>query len=159
MNMRGFTLIEVLIVIAIFSLIILVAAPLSGFWVRDANRLEAEAQLTQAMGRAKAAALRNHMAALGETPVTAMCLSDTNLLTVREGTPGNSPSCNPAAGTQLWKAQLSPHVTVQAGGADFSCLCFTNKGLLTDDTSCSVCSTTTEFALTAGGESVPVALY
>jgi prepilin-type N-terminal cleavage/methylation domain-containing protein len=159
MRTNGFTLIEVLIVIAIFALIILVAAPLSGYWVRDANRLEVEGQLTQAIGRAKAAALRNYMAATGENPVTAICLSATNLLTVREGTAGVAPDCDPAAGTQLWQAQLSEHVAVQAGGAALSCLCFTNKGLLTGTSTCNTCSTTTSFTLTAGGEPTSLVLY
>jgi|SRR5690606_565123 len=155
MKKTGFTLIEILIVIAIFALIILVAAPLTGSWVSDANRLEAEAQLTQAIGRAKAAALRNHRAATGDNPVTAVCLSGNNELTIREGTDAAAPNCDPAAGTELWQVQINKNVTVQ----NFSCLCFTNKGLLTNDGACSSCSTTTEFSLTAGGESVPVTLY
>lgn len=161
MKNRGFTLIEVLIVIAIFALIILVAAPLTGFWVRDANLLEAEAQMTQAVGRAKAAALRNYMAAKGDDPVTVICLSDTNLLTVREGTAGVPPSCGTTpAGTQLWRAQLSTNVTVQANSADFSCVCFTNKALLTNGgATCSACSTSTQFSLSAGGEPTTLVLY
>lgn len=159
MKIRGFTLIEVLIVIAIFALIILVAAPLSGYWVRDANRLEVEGQLTQATGRAKAAALRNYMAATGESPVTVICLSATNLLTVREGTAGVAPDCDPVTGTQLWQTQLSQNVTVQSGGANFSCLCFNNKGALTSNSTCNVCSTSNELTLTAGGEHTPLALF
>lgn len=162
MRNSGFTLIEVLIVIAIFAMIILVGAPLTGAWVTDANRLETEGQLTQAMGRAKAAALRNYMAATGDTPVTAICLADDNILTVLEGAPGTpsptSPDCNSATGTQLWRAKLHPKIVVQLNSEAFSCVYFNNKGTPIKD-----CDSTLieppEFTLTAGGETESVALY
>lgn len=156
----GFTLIEVMIVVAIIALVVLVAAPLSGHWVTDANRLEAEGQLNQAVGRAKAAALRNYMGATGNTAVTAICLSNDNVLTVLEGTPGTpavSPNCSSATGTQLWRAKLHANIGVQANAADFSCICFDNRAVPTS--SCNTCTTSMEFSLTAGGESAPVAVY
>jgi prepilin-type N-terminal cleavage/methylation domain-containing protein len=156
----GFTLIEVMIVVAIIALIALVAAPLSGRWVTDANRLEAEGQLNQAVGRAKASALRNYMGATGNAAVTAICLSPDNILTVLEGTPGTpptSPICSSATGTQLWRAKLHANITVQADAVDFSCMCFDNRAVPTD--SCNTCSTSTKFSLTAGGESEPVAVH
>lgn len=170
MKHRGFTLIEVLIVIAIFAVIILVAAPLSGYWVTDANRLETEGQLNQAISRAKAAALRNYMGATSEkdpatdevAPVAAMCLSDANLLTIRQGTPGSpptAPSCDTATGTQLWQAQLHKNITVQSNSADFVCMCFDNRGVPTKGGSCSSCTVSMDFSLIAGGETEPVALY
>lgn len=152
MKKQGFTLIEVLIVIAIFALIVLVAAPLSGSWVRDANLLETEGQLTQAVGRAKAAALRNKVAATGDNPVSAVCLSNNNVLTVREGTAaGIAPHCTTPAGDQLWQTQVNTNVTVKANGAALSCMCFTNKGLLTAQGNCAGCSTSTSFNLSASG--------
>jgi prepilin-type N-terminal cleavage/methylation domain-containing protein len=158
MRNSGFTLIEVLIVIAIFAMIILVGAPLTGAWVTDASRLETEGQLTQAMGRAKAAALRNYMAATGDTPVTAICLADDNILTVLEGAPGTpSPDCNSATGTQLWRAKLHPSIAVKLNSEEFSCVYFDNKGTPIKD--CANTISTLEFTLTAGGETEPVALY
>lgn len=153
---KGFSLIEIMIVIAVIALVVLVAAPLTGNWVSDAKRIEAEAQLTQAVGRAKAAALRNHMAATGESPVTAICLSDSNLLTVLEGTAGAAPSCASAGGTKLWQAQLHKGISVKVDSNDFSCVCFNNKGLLTTSGSCSACATTSNLSL--DGED-PLALH
>jgi prepilin-type N-terminal cleavage/methylation domain-containing protein len=156
----GFTLIEVMIVVAIIALIALVAAPLSGHWVTDANRLEAEGQLNQAVGRAKASALRNYMGATGNAAVTAICLSPDNVLTVLEGTPGTpptSPICSSSTGTQLWRAKLHANITVQADAVDFSCMCFDNRAVPTS--SCNTCTTSTKFSLTAGGESAPVAVH
>jgi prepilin-type N-terminal cleavage/methylation domain-containing protein len=156
----GFTLIEVMIVVAIIALVVLVTAPLSGHWVTDANRLEAEGQLNQAVGRAKASALRNYMGATGNTAVTAICLSNDNVLTVLEGTPGTpavSPDCTTGTGTQLWRGKLHANITVQADAADFSCMCFDNRA--TPTSSCNTCSTSTKFSLTAGGETEPVAVY
>jgi type IV pilus assembly protein PilA len=161
MKQRGFTLIEVMIVLAIFSLIVIVAAPLSGSWVREANMTESEGQLTQAVGRAKAAALRNKMGATGNAPASAVCLSNTKLLTVREGTSaGVAPHCTTPTGDQLWQAQVNASITVQANSAALSCMCFTNKGTLTNDGNCATCSTSTTFTISATGvEPKSFALY
>lgn len=160
MKKSGFTLIEVMIVVSIIALIVLVAAPLSGHWVTDANRLEAEGQLNQAVGRAKASALRNYMGATEKSAVTAICLSSDNVITVLEGTPGTppvSPVCSSNTGTQLWRGKLHANIKVKADTADFSCMCFDNRAMPTD--SCATCSTSTQFSLTAGGESVPVVVH
>lgn len=163
MTCRGFTLIEVLIVIAIFALIVLVAAPLSGSWVRDANVLEAEGQLTQAVGRAKAAAFRNKMGGLDTNPVAAICLSAGNLLTVREGTSaGVAPSCAATPqGDQLWQTQIDENVSVKRDATNaFTCVCFNNKGMATTQGTCSSCASTAGFLLSASGvSSRAVSLY
>lgn len=160
MKQRGFTLVEVLIVIAIIAVIIFIAAPLSGGWLRDANLLTAEAQLTEAIGRAKAASLRNSSAATGDNPVTAVCRSNGNLLTVREGTAAAAPSCSTPAGTQVWQAQIDTKVTVQVSGSTLSCLCFANKGQTTTSGTCSSCAASTSFTLSATGtDSVTVAIF
>jgi prepilin-type N-terminal cleavage/methylation domain-containing protein len=158
MKQRGFTLIEVMIVVAIFALIVLVAAPLSGGWIRESDLVTAEAQLTEAIGRAKAAALRNGRAATDENPVAAVCRSDSNLLTVIEGTAAAAPSCAPT-GNQIWQAQLSSHVTVEVDSSNLSCLCFSNKGQLTTAGACGSCSTSTNFTLNAGSHTTNVAVY
>ena len=161
MKKYGFTIIEVLVVLAIVALIAVVATPLSRDWMRDANRLETEAQLTQAIGRAKAASLRNKMAATGDSPVTAVCRSDTNLITVREGVSGTAPNCSTSGGTQIWQAQISTNVTIKVNGSALNCLCFSNKGLTTSSTPCSACATSTIFTLDAGTGGTPptVAIY
>lgn len=159
MSMRGFTLIEILITIAIIALIILVAAPLSGGWVRDADLINTEAQLTEAVGRAKAAALRNNRAATGDNPAAVICRSNTNLLTVMEGTSAAAPSCTPT-GTQIWQAQIKSSITVEVNNTAFSCLCFNNKGATTISAPCSnTCATSTSFSLNASGHVTNVAVY
>jgi|GEM_PF-811935 len=160
MKQSGFTLIEVMIVIAIVALIALVAAPLSGSWVRDADLLNAESQLTEAVARAKALSLRNSRAATGESPAAVVCRSSTNLLTVMEGSTATAPSCTPT-GTQVWRAQMKTNVSVQVDSKDLSCLCFNNKGAITTATPCTTsCATSTTFSLNAnGGEPLDVAIY
>lgn len=151
---RGFTLIEVLIVIAILAAVILLAAPLTGSWTADASIQESEGQLKEAIGRAKSIAQRNQMMAVGETPVAAICISDTKALTVRKGGENTPPSCavNPA-GTQVWQAQISQKVAVKNGVNTVSCICFNNKGLISTAGNCAACTSSTELNLAVGNQS------
>jgi type IV pilus assembly protein PilA len=157
---KGFTLIEILITISLLALIILVAAPFSGSWVGDARVLETEGQLTQAMGKAKAAALRNRMGAINNNPVAIICKNNTNLVTVVEGISGTAPNCSPLAGSQIWETQIHSTVTINVNNAAMSCLCLDNKGAVTTATAaCSACSTATQFSLGSGSISSTVAIY
>lgn len=158
---RGFTLIEILLVVAIFAVLLLVGIPLSSQWVKNANLVDAEAQLTQAVGRAKATALRNQMAATGNSPVAAVCLNNSNVLSMLEGVYGTPPNCTstPPSGNTTWQVQLKQGVTIKNAGGAFSCVCFSNKGFLTNTGNCSACSSTTDFTLEAGSETVNITLH
>lgn len=158
MKQYGFTLVELLIVVAILAFLTLAAAPLSGAWVQDADLLKVEGEFTQAIGRAKASALRNQRAALASEPVTAICVSNTKVLTVLEGTQATAPNCGTPAGTQLWTAQLDSDVSVTSSGNAVSCMCFDNRGLLTTS-SCAGCLTQSTFTLSAGSKNETVYIY
>lgn len=157
---RGYTLIEVLIVIAILASVILLTAPFSGSWIADANIQESEGQLKEAIGKAKSLALRNQMMARGDSPVAAICISNTQLLTVRKGEEGTPPSCTTPAGEQVWETQLSPRVTIKSDADALSCLCFNNKGMVTQNSSCAGCAGHTELDLKVGsGDTQTFAIY
>ncbi len=146
---HGYTLIEIMMVVAIIALLAMTGTALTGTWVQDANLVQVEGDLTQAIGRAKSSALRNEMTALGDAPVTAICISQSNFLTILEGSNGTSPSCSPASGSEIWHTQLDSDVTVKVGGTAISCMCFNNQGLLTDN-ACAGCSTSSELQLLTG---------
>ena len=57
--MRGFTLIELMVTLAIMAMLLLMAAPLAADWVHGARTLQARGTLVQGFENAKALALRN----------------------------------------------------------------------------------------------------
>ena len=57
--MRGFTLIELMVTLAILAMLLLMAAPLAADWVHGARTLQARGTLVQGFENAKALALRN----------------------------------------------------------------------------------------------------
>ncbi len=56
---RGFTLVELLVTIAIVAMLLVVAGPLANDWVRSAQTHTARTQLIEGFDMAKALALRN----------------------------------------------------------------------------------------------------
>ncbi len=154
---RGFSLVELMIILAITALLATAAAPLTSGWVRDAELTEVRGSLTQAFGRAKAASLRNFRGAQSNAPVAAICLAN-NTVTVREGTSTNAPSCSANTGTLVWQNPLDSNVTITSSGSAVSCLCFDNRGLLTNN-ACASCSTAGTLTLTAGSQNDTLTIY
>ncbi|MCD9030605.1 type II secretion system GspH family protein [Luteimonas sp. Y-2-2-4F] len=56
---RGFTLIELVVTIAIMAMLLLVGMPFTRDWVEGARQLQARSQLQEAVSQARAMALRN----------------------------------------------------------------------------------------------------
>ncbi len=154
---HGFSLIELMMILAIMALLATAAAPLTGGWVKDADLTKVRGSLTQAVGRAKAASLRNFRGAQSNAPVAAICIAN-NTVTVREGTSANAPSCSSNTGTVVWQDPLDSDVTITSGGSAVSCLCFDNRGLLTNN-ACTGCSTTGSLTLTAGSHNDTLTIY
>lgn len=148
----GFTLVELMIVIAMMALLIMAVAPLTTAWVNDADLLKVEGDLTQAVGRAKAAALRNEGAAINDQPASAICISTTNLLTLLERSSAAAPNCTAGTGNQTWSTQLAPSVAVSANNLAVTCMCFDNKGLPTSN-ACSGCNNSPTLNLSTGNNS------
>lgn len=164
---KGHTLIEVLIIIGLVALLALAASPFTGAWVRSADIVKVQGDLTQAVGRAKSIAQRNAIGSLNASPVAAICIAADNTLTLRQATPAGAnpaelPDCNPVAGTQVWSTTLDRDVRVTVGDPPVavSCVCFDNKGLLTSAAQCAGCTTNSTVTLTAAGtENDTVQIY
>lgn len=156
---RGFTLIELMITLGLLAFLVLAAAPLTGEWMRGADVQRAEGDFTQAIGRAKASALRNYASSTESNPSAAVCLSGSKALTVLEGVAGTDLNCTGSIGSTLWNAQIDSHVSVKAGVNDFSCVCFDNKGSLTTAGNCASCLTTTELTFSAGNQVETVTIF
>lgn len=156
----GFTLIEIMVVIALIAFLALSVSPIGGSWVRSANVQKTEGNLMEAIGRAKAGALRNPTGLVGGLPVTAICLSDT--LVVLQSADSNPPNCTGLVGNQLWRIPIDTGVKITASSTSteaISCACFNNKGLLSTNETCSSCATTTTFHLSSGSKNATVSIH
>lgn len=160
----GHTLIEAMTVITIIALLVLAGSPMTGKWVNGADIARTEGNLSQAIGHAKSLALRNPAGAINQTPAAAICISNTNKLTVLQHSGTSAPSCTGPAGVQSWETQLDSDVSIYemigttASTTGVACMCFNNKGLITQ-TSCTTCASNTTFKLEAGSKYEIVSLH
>jgi prepilin-type N-terminal cleavage/methylation domain-containing protein len=164
---RGFTLIELMIVLLIAGLLLLVAAPFTSQWSNSTKITEAMGVINQAVSRAKASALSNpngiaRVKVTGGTSVTqvaaAVCfLSGT--VQVRVAADAATPAvCDSGsrAGTKIWLHKLPVGVTIK--NADDSNLnkglCFDNRGLIVG-----TCASDGNLKITVGATNETVQYY
>ena len=139
MNIEAaFTLVELMVVIAIMSILTVISIPAGYYWVGNSRIANVTGNLTEAVGRAKNAALRNEHGVLGPDPVAIICISDIKELSILEGTATAVPVCEDNIGLQKWAAKLDAKVTISSSGSNVTCICFNNMGLLTT-TLCADC--------------------
>lgn len=144
---RGFTLIELMITLAIFSFLITMGSQLTKSWTDSARQLEAANLLKQGISRAKATALRNPGAAQSNAPAAALCSSGQ---TLKLFSVADLASINCAATDNiLWQANLPGSAALQNGGTNITCIAFNSRGLpVTGSNSC----TTSTINVTVGSE-------
>ena len=167
---EGFSLIELMTVVAIIGILAATTFPLGQTWVSEAKVTKARGNLTQALGKAKSVAIRNKELATEIEPVTAVCLADstndTQTITVYERTSVTSgatttitaPDCATAAGAVVWSTRISGNVSINTGADNdvaVTCACFDRSGLTTQYDSCTSCVNTRVYpiTLTAGTNS------
>ena len=140
----GLTLIEVLIVVALIAMLAVTAAPLTGSWIAESQITDAESTLTEAVGRAKSAAMRNKPAVEGAGAVAIVCISS-NKVEVKERKPGvGALACvaNDSDSVELWSSSMPSQITLSynpEGTLAVACMCFDRRGLPTTS-NCSGCS-------------------
>ncbi|SDW62008.1 prepilin-type N-terminal cleavage/methylation domain-containing protein [Pseudomonas kuykendallii] len=151
---RGFSLIELMISVALLAFLVLIAGPFTSAWSNGAKVRDAEGVLNQGIGRAKAAALRNRYGIVDGKPAATLCLSDSNLLSLHEANDKDTPAT--CLTHSPWQAQLpaSVSVTLTADASTLSCLSFDNHAAPASASVPSGCSSSTALTLAAGGENV-----
>lgn len=146
---RAFTLIELMVVLAVLSLLLMMAVPFTSNWAASAKLRDAENILQLGVGRGKALAQRNALGATGSQAAAHLCLdSDTAELQLY--------SANSCSGTAVWRAQLPKNLSIKNGTKTFECLALSNRGLPITSGSCNIHS---QYRLSLGGENVEVTLH
>jgi len=119
MHPAGFTLIELIVVLAVVAFLAFVTVPLASGWIRNAQLERDFAGVQRALGTAKALAMRNAqgVAAGGFTPTAVLCRVDTSLLIYQLDQPNkNDPaSCSRALASDKPVHRLGQDVSITFG--------------------------------------------
>lgn len=150
----GFTLMELMVTIAIMAFLLLAGLPFMNAWVDGVRQMQARNQLLDGIGQARALALRNPASLAADQPVAMLRMVG------REAQVVMSP-----AGTTVWTAQLHEAVVLNTVGktapstrtlkhgndARFRCVAFNSRGIrLPNASNCILPLTIDRIAIVAG---------
>lgn len=109
----GFTLVELMITVALIGLLATIAAPYTVQWFQDAQVRQAANLLESAYGRARATAQRNPEGATESDPAAVLKLTNSAVLVCS----GAAASCNAGSSHLLWQAAITDGVTLTVNGS------------------------------------------
>lgn len=167
---RGFTLIELMIVILIIGLMVLVASPFTTAWSNSASVTKYEGVIKYAITLAKTAAMRNEAGVAGDAQASAVCVSAGNdRLYVTQASVNGAGVITEAdcalSGTVIYQADLPANLTVNKAAnnafemADGDGLCFNNRGLQVVTAAAGNCNASGSLAVKVGDESADIQFY
>lgn len=116
LNDQGFTLIELMVTIALLTIIMLASLPLTSGWVHSAHTAEARSKLERAFGITKALAMRNPCNQIGGNQAARLTVKVGTETTV-EVRSGCQATDDDATDPPVWKAALPSGVAVHLKGA------------------------------------------
>ena len=146
---KGYTLVELMVALTVSATVLATTIQLGRHWVEQAKISNSDGELTQGIGKAISIAVRNEQALDSLSPVSALCRSETNQLSVLKANTTELPNCASREGTAVWASSIPDDIDITANGVDMECLCFNAYGLQTTN-SCGSCTTTTVLSVSAG---------
>jgi prepilin-type N-terminal cleavage/methylation domain-containing protein len=147
-NQTGFTLVELLIALAITAIVLSKAVSFGIGWVQSATIADTQSSLTEAIARAKSIALMNDISVVDGSHVASVCVADNNLVTLHKKTIVDAVGCR---GEIVWQQLLSSDVVIRDGIERMSCMCFDNRAHRTLK-NCSNCSVTNTVSINVGND-------
>jgi prepilin-type N-terminal cleavage/methylation domain-containing protein len=145
---RGFTLIEMAVVLAIMAFLALVASPFTVGWSNAARVRQSTHRLVEGAAHAKSFALRNAGAVTGDQPAAVLVAAGSRMC-VYSGVP-DALSCD---GATVWSAQSTAHV--ELNGQAGQCVALNNLAMPVDATIGSVTCGSGSYVVSLGGERYP----
>ena len=126
----GFTLVELMVTIAIIGFLAMVAAPYTISWIHEANVNSARSLLHQAHSKAKALALRNPEGEGLGSVAASVVLSDGSLMVCQ-----GEPSGGTCSGSPVWQGEWPAGVTLAMTVDEVTVanILINNRGQILDD--------------------------
>ncbi|MCE7031174.1 prepilin-type N-terminal cleavage/methylation domain-containing protein [Lysobacter sp. GX 14042] len=144
--MKGFTLVELMVTVAVMAILAALALPAAATWASGARQAEARGALVESLGRARALAIRNPDGRAAGQAVAMVRLRGDTLQVVRV-----------ANGQVGWQADLHPGVRLaDDGGVAFNCVAFDSRGLRPEPASAPDCTWAPRVQVQVGGRRAPV---
>lgn len=140
---RGFSLVELMVTLAIVAVLGLLAVPFTAAWVQGSRQEEVRGALAQAVGQARALALRNPAGLPPGAPAACVRRAAAALEVVQ---PAAAQDC--AAAPVVWRTPLDAGVGLHdATGAAFACVAFDSRGQPADPAQAPACTLATRLSV------------
>lgn len=134
---RGFTLIELMITIAVLALLLFIGSALTSAWIDRSQVNNGLSSLKNAVSQAKSAALRNTNDQPTEHPAASVCFDNqNNTINVVRATQFTTNAClvsansTPTQNYVLQSFTLAKGIELKENSIDFECLAFNSSGVL-----------------------------